>query len=351
MFGASEDRARQLAGRQRWKRISSGGSTSSHRSVSSLSQLSQRDTSSIFEQNTQRPTTIPEHHAAGSIPRDLHDSGATQHISTSEVEKVLSQMLAEHQNSRTQQQRSQAEHLSQVLHSDRGINDVLPSTSHSVLPSLAKPYGVLGLGATLLQQLRCATAPTQTSSQPSIPSAHFTGDRSVSTGNLQDHLIASLRGGADDNIPTVFLLMAHACWDVPFNTGGAYRSFLQSLSTTHAWTFTTHFSDDLTLDSNISALHRRHFFQTMTPKDQDNFQAFIFERVRQLLGPDMDGAPYSIEQVEAIRGSSISGNHYPMVRLRYLMNATLPPEQWFAGPAQAPVGLFNAANLWSAAAR
>ncbi|KAF3037181.1 Scaffold-type E3 ligase [Didymella heteroderae] len=89
----------QLAGRQRWKRISSSGSSSSKRSVSSssqVSQLSHRETSSIFEQIPPRPTPIPVHISSTRfVSADrLHDFGGLQHlvqtIAASDVEEAFS---------------------------------------------------------------------------------------------------------------------------------------------------------------------------------------------------------------------------------------------------------------------
>src|SRR5690349_3526211 len=131
MFGASEDRARQLAGRQRWNRISSNGSATSYRSASSSSQRSQLslfEASSIFEQSIKRLIPVPEPMMYG-VPIVQHGSARWESLArdtaASDVEAALSQMMASNHHPRTQHQRSQAEYLSQVLYSDMTIKDVL----------------------------------------------------------------------------------------------------------------------------------------------------------------------------------------------------------------------------------
>ena len=115
MFGASEDRARQLAGRQRWKRINSNGSGSSHRSASSssrVSYLSHCEASPIFEQNIQWPTELLDFDM--STLDDFHDHPVFSQLNdevpaASHAEEALSRMMATNEHPRTQQQRCQAE--------------------------------------------------------------------------------------------------------------------------------------------------------------------------------------------------------------------------------------------------
>ena len=340
MFGASEDRARQLAGRQRWKRISSNGSNSSDRSASSLSQLSHCETSSVFEQNIQRPTPIPEHHAytANSPRGDQHDSGGLQQFAQSAavsgVEEALSQIMAKNQHSRMQQQRSQAEHLSQVLYNDAAINNILlPSSSHPVLPSETKQYGVLGWGVKVLHQVRHATAPTPQAYAADHQSTHDVANRSVTTDIMRTQKIASMRGGASDSWPKFWqMARQHEVWGHAFNTGIMYRSFVDSLSPVKASLVSDLFGErgDMGPSFNLS---RQLFYRDLESDEQAIFRRMIIERARNLLGSTLYGRAQSPDELHRIMASSTNGDGYPPVYLEHLGVALLPLQDPLAGSA------------------
>ena len=354
MFGASEDRARQLAGRQRWKRISSSGSHSNYRSVSSSSQASHWDTSSIFEQNIQRPSPIPEHytHTVNGITGDQHSRGGMHHVLqsavASDVEGVLSRMMAEDQFPRTQQQRNQAEHLSQVLYNDTTIDNVLPPSSHHyVLPSQTKQYGSLQSRATTLHQIRNSTAPVprthEGGPQLTSMSAYDLTDHSMSVGITQRHTIVSLRGGADDGLvhanklpsgsvstfshefPWILSAMAHACWYLPFNSGIMYKFFLDTLTPEQVKEFIRLFSKDSKCQENEFDSQRHEFYAKLDLDSQVNFKRVIIERAKELLGPNLDDTSCPLDELHRLQDTSGERDcrSYPLVRLPQLIDATL----------------------------
>jgi hypothetical protein len=354
MFGASEDRARQLAGRQRWKRISSSGSNSSYRSAGSSSQLSHRETSSIFEQSIQRPTSIPEHHAynVNDLLCDLYDPRRVQHVleyvAASGMEETLAQMTAEEQHPHAQQQRIQAEHLSHVLYNERATNEELsPSASCSKLPGQAKSYGALGLGPAISNQLRYVTAPVSpVGNQSTMLSAHSIVNRSTSGNIAHTQTIVSLRGDADDEpIPNntqpheattshsstlswLGLARAHPSWNIKFNIGHDYRTFVDSLSPTQAATFFQLFDSFLNPEPHAFELSRRVFHKQLAIEQRQSFQRMIDARLQRLLDPKLDkilGPDGMIRPHDPLK----DGYQYPLVRMPSLVNAMAPvPEEW-----------------------
>lgn len=347
MFGATEDRARQLAGRQRWKRIGSSGSTASYRSASSSSQLSQLshfDASSIFEQSIQRPYPIPEHHAPTTygthvdqhVPR--RSQSLMQHNATSDVEEALSQMMASNHHPRTQQQRSQAEYLSQVLYNETAVKDALvPSSGRSVIQSLTKKYGVLGWGAKILNQSRHTTEPTPQSyaqgRQSSMLRTLETTNRSMSAAFTTTQPIVSLRGGAGDPVENFWgMVIWHIHWDLPFNTGTAYRSFVDSLSLENRKLFDEFFVDASDMSPHFNGARRAFYELNLGPEDRRAFWDAAFERAMELIGPTMrPGVTPSPEAPQRIRETSVEGDMYPLVSLDRLAIAFLGGHSFMDG--------------------
>ena len=326
MFGASEDRARQLAGRQRWKRISSNDSDSSHRSASSssqLSQLSQYEASTILEQKLLWPITIPgcgaitfhghlQNEAFTSRPRE-------QFPGVSNAEEALSHMMATNQHPRIQQQRRQAEHLSQVLYNDMAVEDQrLPSPISSVLPSQLKQYGVLGWGAKILHQVRHATAPasqTQVQENRSNNTAVFrVTTRSTSASDASVQTAASLRGGANNTVEDVW----HAAMRNPyrylsFNTGSLYRQFVDHLPEEKYLLFKELFgnSRDLHQHNNLA---RQVFFQNLERGERTGYVQTLAERAGLLNSYPYQSVRTQLE-LDDLTGMSVNEDLYPLVDL------------------------------------
>ncbi len=336
MFGASEDRARQLAGRQRKKRISSTGSYNSYRSASSSSQLSQLshcETSSIFEQNIQRPTTIPEHYA--STIDDLHvdqqSSGESQSLAqytvASAVEEALSHMMAKSQHPRIQQQRIQAEHLSQVLYNETAINTtLLSSSSCSTLPSQPKQYGILGWGAKFLHQSRRATEPSTQSSADGGDStdgaASKITNRSMSIDLNTKQTVVSLRGGAEDPSEGFWTkAIRHPFSRQPCNTGPRYRDFVDSLSPEKRETFTALFdpATDVSIPTNSA---RQAFYLGLDAQGRENFEYAAIRRALELIGTTLvPGSIQPCEELDHLFKTAVEGEAYPIISLERLVLA------------------------------
>ena len=333
MFGASEDRARQLAGRQRWKRISSNDSESSHRSASSLSQLSQLsqcEASSISEQKLLWPITIPECDAITfhdhlqnevftSCPRE-------QSPVVSNAEEALSHMMATNQHPRTQQQRQQAEHLSQVLYNDTAVEDQrLPSPISSVLPSQLKQYGVLGWGAKILHQVRHATAPasqTQAQQDRSNTTAVFRGTtRSTSANSASVQTAASLRGGANNTVEEIWhSAMRNPYRYLTFNTGSLYRQFVNNLPEEKYFLFKELFghSRDYHQQDNLA---RQVFFRNLESGERKGYVQTLAERAGLLYSYPYQSARTQRELDDLtgisvdLTGTSLDEEPYPLVDL------------------------------------
>lgn len=336
MFGASEDRARQLAGRQRWKRIGSHDSRSSRRSASSSSQLSQLshcETLSIFTQNIQWPTASPEYNTPTfhDFPCGLETShvGGESPAVSSHVEKALSQMVTTNQHPRTQQQRSQAEHLSQVLYNDVALDDqLLPSSISFVLPTQLKQYGVLGWGAKVLHQVRHTTVsasqkPAQDESPDTATSLDAT-PRSVTSHATGTQTAPSLRGGAGYSDVEIWnMAMDHSRLYAPFNTGVMYRYFVDSLPAPKMTSFKELFDDSEDL-RQLFNLPRQMFYQGLDFDQRQSFLRMLFERAKFILGSALHGVPQSQNELLHIDATSVAGDRYPLVDLERLGIAVQP---------------------------
>jgi hypothetical protein len=172
MFGSSQDRARQLAGRNRRERISS---CTSSRSISSSSQAPQQSPTSILESKV--PSAIEEHPscehdgdglalALAQVNSGQQDENATPLFSASQFASGLPGPQAE-------QQCLQAEHLSQVLYSS------LASSASANPP----------------QSQFSATRHTRYGSLGSIPVPHALRG-AASEYQLRPQTVVSMRGGS-----------------------------------------------------------------------------------------------------------------------------------------------------------
>lgn len=341
MFGASEDRARQLAGRQRWKRIASTGSTRSYRSASSssqLSQLSHLETSSIFEQSTKRPISIPEHYASTIYSSRVDQLGhgrsqsLAQYKAAADVEKALAHMMANSNNPRIQQQRSQAKYMSQVLYNDAAVKEaLLSSSSCSVLPSLPKKYGMLGWGARLLDQQRHATEPVTHAStqdrQQTMATTLETANRSISVGISSLQPTVSLRGDADNFIEHSWFwskASRHPYLALPFNTGPKYRGLVDRLCPSERASFADLLSDSTDLGPKSNAARRMYYRNDLDDAEKLLFWEAAVERATSLLDggsvEDLDAAQ-SLADLQRAGHASVDGSAYPLVDLQRLLIA------------------------------
>jgi hypothetical protein len=264
------------------------------------------------------------------------------------VEETLLQMMAGNPHPRTQQQRSQAEHLSRVLYNDMAIDSVLvPSTSHVALFSHKKGYGTLESKALLLRQLRNATAP--------VPRPYEADQRLITaltndltnqlTGTLQSQTVVSMRGGGMigatgvekqppptllDRSLWITLGTSHVNWNTPFNSGTMYKFFLDSLSNEQSLIFSWLFGEGTSHEHNAHNLNRRLFVAELDPDDKLNFERMIVERAKQLLGPNSNRTFRPGDESERVKINSTGcdriGRPYPLVCLEQLVDATLQPQ-------------------------
>jgi len=120
MFGSSQDRARQLAGRNRRERISSISSRSSSRSVSSSSRAPPpRNYLSTPDSTTKLPSAIEEYaagHENGTVLDTCAVKSQKQRLVEDEPPLSASQVASGQGGSQVEHHRLQAEHLSQVLY-------------------------------------------------------------------------------------------------------------------------------------------------------------------------------------------------------------------------------------------
>jgi hypothetical protein len=148
MFGASEDRARQLAFRKRRERVSSSGSSSSMlRSLSSASRVSQQSNLSLSPgYETTKSVGCPEQHSMRAVSINSDENTPANQLrqpnfgSFSTMDMELSQM---------DRQRLQAEYLSHVLYDDLSL-----ASARQVLKQL--PIGATQAGQPRVPELWAA---------------------------------------------------------------------------------------------------------------------------------------------------------------------------------------------------
>jgi DCN1-like protein 1/2 len=210
MFGSSQDRARQLAGRSRRERISSISSCSSSRSMSLSSRLHHPRATPPAQVPTVDPTATVEE-SASSINADTSINPIASSIETYTVNGAFTPLSVPHvaeglDRLPAEQHRIQAEHLSRVLHNNLSLTNVadLPQ-SQFTLPRHTR-YGSLGAHSITLQHPRSITAPVPTALLPDpkledllamlyttiVPPLRV----SVSDHHLKTGPAVSLRGGS-----------------------------------------------------------------------------------------------------------------------------------------------------------
>jgi hypothetical protein len=215
MFGASEDRARQLAYRKRRERVTSGSSASTYRSFSSASPVSQRFrvSSTLGEEGiqsylaTQRSSLHTGHSTIGHMnPLRFQADKASLSVTEAHVLQIERHRMERH--------RLQAEYLSQAL------CDSLSLAATSLQPGDASMsvmnsgrYGALGK-PTMSRHVRSATAPLATLKMQVLPAPALNPPaelaalpllhRTAHSAHLSTHTMVVLRGGdgGDDALPS-----------------------------------------------------------------------------------------------------------------------------------------------------
>lgn len=210
MFGSSQDRARQLAGRNRRQRISSSGSCSSSRSTSSSHDISELcSPTTLLDPNAELPPVEEEQpfqetarsFVVVSDPRkkeiEQDNRRSTSHSAST--------LPIRPRNLQLEQHRLQAEHLSQVLYNTLSLPKSA-ATSHDLFRSSHHvEYGSLGISGVTSSNIRNTTAPCQATYFPNSPvfdlMKAFDSSKapfpraSASEFHLRPQPVVSLRGG------------------------------------------------------------------------------------------------------------------------------------------------------------
>lgn len=335
MFGSSQDRARQLAGRKRRERISSSGSNSTLRSISSSSHASQ------------------QYHIKSTLTPCNQESA---------VIKENPQTLQGHQI-------LQAEYLSQVLYSDLGASasaSASPPQSQFRTSLRQSKYGSMEMSPAVTRHLRNVTAPATEMIVPDCQALHqrvrpgvaFTRplERSTSESHLRSHAAVSLRGGQGGfyvrdhtesreytctlfdkvndkkeglplrpftrEFPWVTEVYCHPQWHVPISSGASYEAFIESLSMTELERFIVLFSNKPRFLPVSLATARQVFFIVLTAPQQKVFKNIIISRGMALHALAEGGIGVQC----TIHPATSNPEANPAVMLEHLLEATERPE-------------------------
>jgi hypothetical protein len=209
MFGASEDRARQLAYRKRRERFISGGSCSAYRSLSSESRTSQQShLYSTPKQDATHPTVCVEHCSSQTELMHVHKNACVNQYRNPQS-KVNPVLATDVQHPQTEQHRVQAEYLSQVLYNHMSLDMVGCRLSGIPVPSSQFGRHETPGQTTARRHIRHITAPVASArltslfastmeshlNLPILPSLHYT----TFNNHPQTQTVISLRGGGQDN--------------------------------------------------------------------------------------------------------------------------------------------------------
>ncbi|KAG9191277.1 hypothetical protein G6011_09365 [Alternaria panax] len=209
MFGSSQDRARQLAGRNRRERISSISSCSSTHTTNLSSRSPQQRNNLPTEIGTVEPvTTIDERASSDDNDASVNPLGKIGAHAVNEVPLLLSvsQMVDGLEGSHVEQHWNQAEHLSRVLHNNLTLTNVTDLPESQFASRHHTRYGSLGMHTDTMPHLRSITNPVPPTHLPDstledlLAILDVTGTvplrASASDDQLGSQSIASLRGGA-----------------------------------------------------------------------------------------------------------------------------------------------------------
>ncbi|CAE7023478.1 Defective in cullin neddylation protein [Pyrenophora teres f. teres] len=258
MFGSSQDRARQLAGRNRRERISSISSCSSSRSVSSSSRAPPlRNRQSTLDSTIPSPSAVEEHAAcdeSGTILGPHALEGQNQHLAEEGPPVSALQLASGQGGSQVEQHRRQAEHLSQVLYNGFALEpSVSPPQSQFSLSHQTR-HSTMGSQLDTALRLRNITAsdPSSHLIDPSLLKLldSFNATTGISRlASMPDHdptslTTVSLRGGEGDiPLPAPY----------PFNNRSDYGDYV-------AWK-RHYYRLMFRLDLDVSGAYHRTFSQ------------------------------------------------------------------------------------------
>lgn len=377
MFGASEDRARQLAYRKRRERVISGSLSTACRSCSFSSQLSHASRASSFQAFWPSPSTItPEHSYLQAYRARDHDLIPAKHIRLTDPVDYTSIVSTNASRFQEEQHRLQAEYLSRVLYDSLSLDNT--NDEQLVHPVAAIPSGPPAQSSTL-RHVRHVTAPVgflRTTELANCPPLHQPLLPFVSNVSVKQQDLITLRGGGTPNHqsegsessqsmavlqatrntahprtgqplspyapfgdvapyyrqlvqryihkrPYMLnypwserFMMSPACL-VPISTGLQYEHFKGRLSSNLLNTFSDLFSSMQPANDWTAPIAniRREFYQKLNQGSKNVFQCIIMSRKEELS---------AIEKGEADPQQGTQTSDWPSVMLCHLLEATEP---------------------------
>jgi hypothetical protein len=210
MFGASEDRARQLAYRKRRERIASGSSCSVLRSLSSSSHVSQQSQmSSITKQGTSQPPSHAEYTFAYTS-RAYNNMSMPDHQTKSQTADCGPGLATDPHRSQMERHRLQAKYLTQVLYDSLSLPTSAREPSNLPGPTTQSDNPGALIQSTTASPLRNATAPVasieaHSSSAPCVLShlglpTLLNTSPTAPNGSFHVHTMTASRGGDRDDL-------------------------------------------------------------------------------------------------------------------------------------------------------
>jgi hypothetical protein len=334
MFGSSEDRARQLAGRQRWRRIASSESQSSYPSASSSSQQpSQNQPMDITGRAIQRSATIAEH-------RNPYNT-FTQGSQRSHGQMYPGQSLHNNNPNRnlppqqaTSSWRYGVLEPRPIPSQSRNITDV---GSHLRTMGCSSTTPISQMGPTLPHIHQSLFGPYQPSQ---IPISLGGGAPGIQQSQVPGVLPARAINPAWDsyrtqvewdgihlNFPWMPPDPAHPAWSIPISSGEWYQYFLASLDRQQFEAFCCYFGQNWGANTPGAALSRKTFYQSLYPYPQNAFRRIIDE-CRSIV-PDYMGfrGASSIISPPLLEGPLAAPLHSqprPVITIYHMISATIP---------------------------
>jgi hypothetical protein len=212
MFGASEDRARQLAYRKRRERIASGSSCSVFRSLSFSSHVSeQSQMSSITEQGTP-PSPLLTEYISAHTTHTHDDTDMPTHRARSQNSDCDLDLAADPHRSQMERHRLQAEYLTRVLYDTLSVPTSVRGPKMLLGPATQPSNPKALVQSTTARHTRNLTAPVASINIHSLPTPSARSQLDLQTLSIASptapnrafrvRTMVALRGGGQDDLPT-----------------------------------------------------------------------------------------------------------------------------------------------------
>jgi hypothetical protein len=337
MFGSSEDRARQLAGRQRWRRIASSESQSSYPSASSSSQQpSQNQPLDTAGRAIQRSATIAEHRN----PHNTFTQGSQR--SPGDFQQMYPGQAPYNNNPNPNLPSPQATspwrygglEPRPVPSQPRNITDV---DSHLRTMGCSSTTPISQMGPTLPPIHQSLFGPYQPSQipmplgdgAPGIQQSQVTGVLPAPAMNpaWNSYRTQVEWHGIRFNFPWMPLDPADPAWSTPISPGQWYQYFVATLDRQQFETFCYYFGQNWGANKPEAALARKTFYQSLYPYPQNAFRRVIDEYRSVILSPPGLPRASSIVPPPPIEGTLAAPFHSqprPVITIYHMISATIP---------------------------